>query len=1213
MEAPQTQLPKTLNQFKTKVWTVAISPREEQIAVGLDDGTVEIWDLLTGEKFVSCIGHTEPINSVAFSPNGNILASSSYDNTVRLWDVCTGDNLSILTGHTDSVRTVVFNHSGNIIVTGSDDNTLGIWDVTTGEPIAILTGHQDSVTSVAFSSDSTALISSSYDHTIQLWDINKRIAIKTFIKHTKFVTTVAFSPDSTIIASGSEDNTILLWDLQGEIIDKPLIGHTKPVTSLVFSPDGNTLASCSEDNTVRLWDISDPDRKRQIIIGQHEGEVYSLVFNSKGNYIISAGQDGIRFWLVTKFNLVRTPQAFKNDEPRGEDSLNVAKELYAIADVLMLRSLEPPLAVAILGGWGSGKSFGLHLIKQQITKIRCQQLTEKQTWGKVGNEPNLSPFVGHIYQIEFNAWSYAKSDLWASLMQTIFSELDRQLTLEKQLGEYLPLLTGGEIWSALNDMNDNDRKKIFESTLASEVFAKFQEDQVNGNALWNILSEVRKEEQKKLKQIENQLQKLQEEMKLKTTEIQRKFDQNIDQLEKNFNEEVRLIKENVNQETEKIAILIVFLSQLKETLKDDLGDSILKDFLNSCGFKNRKDLERQFPMLNLDTLSESNIIDIAQELITSNNDKIDNIIINSKRINHFIEEQPIKIVGLIEFIKKDQTKLALFILFTTLPFLTYGFILYVLPRFIPALLEISSALKIWLASVSSIPAISVGIEIFKKMQILQAKTVRLLQLARENVEEEKQKLAAQKQDKIQEKIKQRKSEYEENQVKKVHAEKEQAEQQQLPPYQEQIEQLQIQIKLQKQRVGLTAQYSSLLEFVNNRLQENSYQKYLGLMHQIQEDLKDLSDHLTAKTPNTEKLAILKQFFPRGPARIVLYIDDLDRCPPDRVVQVLEAVQLLLNTDIFVIILAIDDRYISRALETIYRGVLKRGGSPSGVDYLEKIIQIPYRMRPINKEMTENYIKSLLEIEEQVENHPESLIPCQKQQQQRTYQDELLQIEIGSYPSQILRDIVINEEEITENKQVDHQELPHLRESVPLIVVEKFTSEEFAWIKECCQHVDLTPRTAKRLINICKILKIIWTSLPDDTTWKPELSKECKQTLIAFLALAGRYPKEMRKLLAEIYLEFEESDANMVILKKETWLHRLQQQDVFMDRHNQREWKKFKNDFIKMSPAEEFYFERRTFNLAVSFCFVGDLGYDPDDYYNREYRYEDGKKQYGFLI
>ena len=189
--------------------------------------------------------------------------------------------------------------------------------------------------------------------------------------------------------------------------------------------------------------------------------------------------------------------------------------------------------------------------------------------------------------------------------------------------------------------------------------------------------------------------------------------------------------------------------------------------------------------------------------------------------------------------------------------------------------------------------------------------------------------------------------------------------------QQNIETKKAQIEKQKQRVGLTAQHPSLLDFVNNRLEDDSYQKRLGLMNQVQNDLADLSEHLTyiPGHTNPEKLKVLKKYFPRGPARIVLYIDDLDRCPPDKVVEVLESVQLLLNTDIFVVVLAIDDRYIGRALEQTYRGVLKRGGTPSGVDYIEKIIQLPYRMRPISKEVAESYLKSLLHIECKVVNTP----------------------------------------------------------------------------------------------------------------------------------------------------------------------------------------------------------------------------------------------------
>jgi hypothetical protein len=179
-----------------------------------------------------------------------------------------------------------------------------------------------------------------------------------------------------------------------------------------------------------------------------------------------------------------------------------------------------------------------------------------------------------------------------------------------------------------------------------------------------------------------------------------------------------------------------------------------------------------------------------------------------------------------------------------------------------------------------------------------------------------------------------------------------------------------------------------------------------------------------------------------------------------------------------------------------------------------------------------------------------------------------------------------------------------------VTSQKFTSEEVQWISECCKCVDLNPRTTKRLINICKILKNIWTPGPNDRIWKEEPEEKYKRTLIAFLALAGRYPQEMRKLLEEIYLEFEETNINTVKIIKYKWLNRLQNLDPLMDTHNQREWKKFKNDLNKM-PPQEFVFDKRTFNLAVSFCFVGDLGYDPDDTYNREYKFEDPQKQYGF--
>jgi hypothetical protein len=59
-------------------------------------------------------------------------------------------------------------------------------------------------------------------------------------------------------------------------------------------------------------------------------------------------------------------------------------------------------------------------------------------------------------------------------------------------------------------------------------------------------------------------------------------------------------------------------------------------------------------------------------------------------------------------------------------------------------------------------------------------------------------------------------------------------------------------------------------------------------------------------------------------RIILYIDDLDRCPPRRVVEMLEAIHLLLAIDLFVVVVAVDPRWLLRSIAAHYRDLLHGG-------------------------------------------------------------------------------------------------------------------------------------------------------------------------------------------------------------------------------------------------------------------------------------------------
>lgn len=75
-------------------------------------------------------------------------------------------------------------------------------------------------------------------------------------------------------------------------------------------------------------------------------------------------------------------------------------------------------------------------------------------------------------------------------------------------------------------------------------------------------------------------------------------------------------------------------------------------------------------------------------------------------------------------------------------------------------------------------------------------------------------------------------------------------------------------------------------------------------------------------------------------RIVIFVDDLDRCPPAKVVEVLQALVLLSENTPFITFLAVDPRVIVNAIECENAGFYRAAGI-TGYEYLDKIIQVPF--------------------------------------------------------------------------------------------------------------------------------------------------------------------------------------------------------------------------------------------------------------------------------
>ncbi len=760
----------------------------------------------------------------------------------------------------------------------------------------------------------------------------------------------------------------------------------------------------------------------------------------------------------------RQPQKSFNDEARGEDRLAIRGEMDALAETLLLRETQPPLAVGIVGGWGSGKSFAMHLLRRRMAEIRAMST--------VGDYP----YAGHVYLIDFDAWTFAKSSLWASLMQTIFICLNRQLEREK---EFAPGKDANELANVL---------AIFEE--ATPV--------VEGDTLWAEMQARKEDELKELKTKEEDLARRRAELEAARVALEKQID------------------EQIEAESQLAA-----WRPLLDTLAKPFGETVRRWLFQAAG------LDANLPEHS--GLAWRNWIELSA--------------------------------------------FAAFVLATLF-----------LPWAVKTLGELRFA----------------GAGLAGLFEVL-----RLLDQWRKQLDQERDKLKNGRAARIEQAISDQKAELhnrtkdlQDQSLQKKNAVARLAVQDNLPALEQQVKDLEIDVEKQRRLAGVSARYASLLDLVTARLKAADYENQLGLMHQVGHDLKELTSALTQGKD-------LQVMFPRGKARIVLFIDDLDRCPPDRVVEVLEATQLLLKTELFVVVIAMDVRYVTRALEKAYDRILTRQGDPSGLDYIEKIIQIPYQIRPVSGSAVSGYMQSLMTVETTSarggqlgtgDGRPAGTGRGESGEQPGP--TGISGTGDGKTPA--------GGGQTPDPQQIAAEQARRRKLALPPQAI-AFSQPEYDFSVLCCQDIHLTPRAVKRLVNVYKLLKILWYREPQ---W-PQPEWPVEQAMVLLLSLACAYPDAMRSAFDLLIQRTAPAvrSGRFSAPASETLLDFLSSDlDKRLAGLACEEWESAKRDLVHLTdpdakhadlieplrPLKLSQLPTEIIYLVRSFSFVGDIGYEPGD-------------------
>ncbi|MDD3503431.1 MAG: P-loop NTPase fold protein [Eubacteriales bacterium] len=93
--------------------------------------------------------------------------------------------------------------------------------------------------------------------------------------------------------------------------------------------------------------------------------------------------------------------------------------------------------------------------------------------------------------------------------------------------------------------------------------------------------------------------------------------------------------------------------------------------------------------------------------------------------------------------------------------------------------------------------------------------------------------------------------------------------------------------------------------------------------------------------------------------LIIMIDDLDRCTPDRILETLEAIKLFLSVKNTTFIIAMDEDVITYSIKRKYPQLNQGDEIDVSKDYIEKIVQLPIKLPELSEIDIKNYILLLI--------------------------------------------------------------------------------------------------------------------------------------------------------------------------------------------------------------------------------------------------------------
>ncbi|MCC6607459.1 MAG: WD40 repeat domain-containing protein [Anaerolineae bacterium] len=255
---------------------VAFSADGTRLALGTQEGNIQLYNTADGSLQTTLSSHTEAITALTYYASDARLVSAGMDCQLNVWQVADGslveqlDNYFVpgLTGE-ELVPLRVWELAvtpDNETLIGSISSAIGFWDLSDGM-FQNIVEPQNYLADMAFSPVRNQLAVAGYPAFI--WQILPGGGVEELWQIDTSDEAVTFAPDGQLLLFGSGENYVdenrLPDEMQNGAIEivaaetgtvlHDLTPGTRKVTALVFAGDGTVFYSASLDGVVRVWGV----------------------------------------------------------------------------------------------------------------------------------------------------------------------------------------------------------------------------------------------------------------------------------------------------------------------------------------------------------------------------------------------------------------------------------------------------------------------------------------------------------------------------------------------------------------------------------------------------------------------------------------------------------------------------------------------------------------------------------------------------------------------------------------------------------------------------------------------------------------------------------------------------------------------------------------------------------------------------------------------